>query len=118
VKAAAPTAERPDLGIGTEDIKLSSDSIAVTVHSLGAKSAEGGTAELVDAKGQVLVRVSIPALAAPLDLAPKTATVNLPLKPGAAGVRIALPVPEVTALNNAVALPGVPPVKSVRRVKH
>jgi hypothetical protein len=81
------------------------------VHSLGALPAAGGRAELVDAGGKTVASVSVPALAAPIDLTPKTATVRMALPSGAGAgwrVRVALPdgTPEVTMLNNAVALPA------------
>ncbi len=102
VDAGQPTTDRADVGIGLDDVVVKSDTVDVTVHSLGAKPAEGGTAELLDAKGKVLVSVPVPTLAAPLDLLPKTATVVLPLKLGAVRVHIALPGSEITLLNNDV----------------
>jgi len=124
VKAAAPTSERPDLGIGADDVAVNGSVVNVTVHSLGAQAAVGGTAELLDAKGRVLAKAPVPSLAAPADLVPKTATVSLPLKPGAARVRVALGVAEITEMNNVVALPGaapkpvaVGPVKRHRRAR-
>ncbi|MBN8814389.1 MAG: LamG domain-containing protein [Sphingomonas sp.] len=105
-----PTERRADLGIGTDDVVVTGRTAAVTVHSLGAVAATGGRVELVDASGKVAATVAVPTLAAPLDLLPKTTVVRLPL-PAAAGqgwrVRVALPdgAPEVTLLNNVVALP-------------
>jgi hypothetical protein len=112
VKAGEPDHVRPDLGIGPDDVAVHGRTVAVTVHSLGAQPVAGGTASLVDADGKVLASAPIPALAAPLDLTPKTAVVNLPLPAGADAsrvtVRVALPgdAAEVTRLNNQVALTG------------
>lgn len=112
VKAGSPVWTRPDLGIGRDDVTVKGRSVAVTVHSLGAVDAAGGTAMLVDADGKVLATVAIPALRAPLDLLPKTALVRLTLPAGIdpkrVSVRIALPgnAPEVTRLNNLVPLLG------------
>jgi hypothetical protein len=103
VEAAPPTADRADLGIGPDDVVVKADVVEVTVHSLGAKPATGGTVELVDAKGKVLASAPVPALAAPLDLTPKTAKIVLTAKGGAA-VRVVLPEPEITRLNNSVML--------------
>ena len=55
--------------------------------------------------GHVLARAKTPALKAPRDLKPKTAVVRLRLPPGAAQMRIALRVPEITRLNNSAPLP-------------
>jgi len=118
VKAGPPPAERPDLGIGEADVAVNGQTVTLTVHSLGAQEARGGTASLLDAKGRVLATAPVPALAAPLDLIPKTATVTLPLKPGAVRVRVALDGPEVTLMNNEVALPGEAPKPADTPVKH
>jgi hypothetical protein len=120
------TADRPDIGIGPDDVKLEAGKVALTVHSLGAVNAPAGTAALVDAKGKTLASVAIPPIAAPLDFEPKTANVELPLKPGAARIRIALDggVREITRLNNEIGVtPGhvakpLKPAKKVKRSKH
>ena len=112
VKAGEPDHVRPDLGIGPEDVAVKGRTVAVTVHSLGAQPVAGGTASLVSADGKVLASAPIPALAAPLDLTPKTAVVNLPLPAGADASRVTVRVAlsgdaaEVTRLNNQVALTG------------
>jgi hypothetical protein len=82
--------------------------VTVTVHSLGALDAGGGTVILEEAAGRVLATAPVPPLAAPLDLLPKTATLKLALPAGAVRVRVALAgaAPETTLLNNIVALPA------------
>ncbi len=106
-----PTERRADLGIGVDDVVVAGRSVDVTVHSLGALPATGGRAELLDASGKVVASAPVPTLAAPIDLTRKTALVRLPLPAGAKTgwrVRVALPdgTPEVTWLNNEVALPA------------
>jgi hypothetical protein len=98
---------RPDLGIGSDDVVVKGGRLAVTVHSLGARDTTGGTLTVEDASGKPLASAAIPALAAPLDLLPRTATVRLALPKGAVRVRVALPgnAPEVTLRNNMAALP-------------
>ena len=106
---ASRVQDRPDLGIGRDDIKLSRGGVAVTVHSLGAKSAPAGRVELMDASGNVVARAATPQLAPPTDLKPHTATVKLSLparfdvKTGRVRVTIA-GVSEITQLNNSVPL--------------
>lgn len=111
VEAGTPVDQRADLGIGPDDVIVKGRNVTVTVHSLGAKDAAGGRAELVDAAGKVVATTSIPPLAAPLDLNPKTTTVKLAvparLDPATLTVHVALTgdEPEITQANNRVALP-------------
>jgi hypothetical protein len=107
VAPGLPTERRADLGIGTDDVIVAKRAVTVTVHSLGAIDAAGGTISLEDGAGKVLATAAVPPLAAPLDLLPKTAKVRLIMPPGAVRVRIALAgnAPETTLLNNVVALP-------------
>jgi hypothetical protein len=110
VKASGDVADRPDLGIGRDDVSLTGRTVTVAVHSLGAKPVTGGTAALVGRDGKVLATTRVPDLAAPVDLLPKVATVRLALPAGIApdevSVRVALPgdAAEVTQLNNMVPL--------------
>ncbi len=106
---ASRVQDRPDLGVGRDDIKLSRSSVAVTVHSLGARDAPAGRVELIDGKGNVVAKMATPQLAAPTDLKPHTATVNVSLparfdaKTGR--VRVTIDgVTEITQLNNTVPL--------------
>ena len=105
--AGEDVAARPDLGIGSDDLVVKGGRIAVTVHSLGARDVPGGTLVIEDEAGKALATAAIPALAAPTDLVPRTATLRLALPRGAARVRVALPgdAPEVTLRNNLVPLP-------------
>lgn len=111
VEPGTPTEQRADLGIGPDDVVTSDTAIAVMVHSLGARRAEGGIATLEDATGRVLASTPVPALEAPLDLLPRRTQVLLP-RPAEAPiglrVRVSLPegVPELTRLNNVVTLPA------------
>ncbi|MEP7004385.1 MAG: LamG-like jellyroll fold domain-containing protein [Sphingomonas bacterium] len=110
VKAGVPTDQRADLGIGADDLVVKGRSVTVTVHSLGALDAAGGTVTLEDSAGKVLATAGVPPLAAPRDLLPKTAQVRLTMPAGgAAGLRVRVTVtgkaPETTMLNNVASLP-------------
>lgn len=99
--------ERPDLGIGVDDVKVSKGRVDVTVHSLGAKDAPAGWVQVLDASGAVVAKVATPALKAPVDLQPHTVKVKLKLPAGFKGgsVRVTLgEVKEITQLNNVVAV--------------
>jgi hypothetical protein len=106
-KPTLPVDQRPDVGIGADDVRLKGQQLSVTVHSLGAVATPAGTLRVEDASGRTVASAAIPALPAPLDLRPKTAEVRLTL-PAAAShgniVRIGLAgdAPEVTLLNNEV----------------
>jgi hypothetical protein len=109
-KPTIPVEQRPDLGIGADDVRVKGRQLLVTVHSLGAAATPAGTLRVEDAAGRLLASAAVPALAAPLDLRPKTAEVRVTLPAAAVHggrVRIALPgdAPEVTRLNNEVRIP-------------
>lgn len=110
VERGTPVETRPDLGIGRGDVRVVGDTVELTVHSLGHVPTGTGYAVLEDARGRELARTAIPALAAPLDLRPKTATVSLPLDgrdPAALQVRVGLDgdAEEITRLNNRHPVP-------------
>ncbi|MDE3104934.1 MAG: hypothetical protein KGK08_07145, partial [Acidobacteriota bacterium] len=107
-KPGVPYWSRPDLGIGPDDIRRSGDRLSVTVHSLGAVDAAASRVVLRDQAGKVLATARVPALKAPLDLYPKTATVSLRLPQHSelhglsVSVEGAGSVPEITENNNRV----------------
>ncbi len=109
VTPGTPVDTRPDLGIGSDDVVVKGRSVTVTVHSLGARDTDGGTATLVDATGAIVARATIAPLAAPLDLRPRTTTVKLAIPGGArrpVSVHVSLPgdAAEITQANNSVTL--------------
>jgi hypothetical protein len=109
VTAGDDPAKRADLGIGRGDVTTKGSAVTVTVHSLGAQDAAPAKLELIDAAGKVLDTAVVPALKAPLDLTPKTASVKLKIPGGAKAsglrVRIVATQPQNTALNDEVTLP-------------
>jgi len=113
-EAGTPMAQRPDVGLDPEDVVVSGRGSQrfgrVTVHGLGGVASPAGEVLIEDASGQVVSRATFPALAAPEDLLPKTATVrvNLP-RTSLTGLRVRLaltgePV-EISPANNVVPLP-------------
>ncbi len=105
-----PYWSRPDLGICADDVQRSGSALHVTVHSLGAIPAPETQLALRDRTGRVLATAKTPALAAPIDLNPKTAEVSLTIPAGAdlSGATLELDpdhaLNEITALNNIVKL--------------
>ena len=108
-KAGASASTRADIGIGPADIHVGAGVVDVTVHSLGSVPTPAGKLTLFDAKGRALASAPIPALEAPLDLKPRTATVHLKVPvvpPHARLVAVLSGNPaEITLRNNALALP-------------
>jgi hypothetical protein len=83
VSKGIPYWDRPDLGIGEEDVAVSGNSVTVTVHSLGSVDAPQADIALVGEDGSKAVSASVPAINAPADLLPKTVKVTLALPAGA-----------------------------------
>ncbi|MGR6329178.1 LamG-like jellyroll fold domain-containing protein [Sphingomonas sp. XXL09] len=109
IRAGTPVEARPDLGIGADDVVVKGRQVTLTVHSLGSVATGAGVATLMAADGRELARAAIPPIEAPLDLKPRTVQVRMTLPADArAGVtaRVAMAgdAPEVTLLNNAVAV--------------
>ena len=110
VSKGTPYWERPDLGIGKEDVKVKGRQVRVTVHSLGSVDTPATTVALLDRSGKVLASAAVPSLKAPLDLLPKTTTVTLTVPNGGSVVGGSVVVDpgstlkEITRMNNRVAL--------------
>lgn len=109
VTAGDDPAKRADLGIGRDDVVVKGPAVTAKVHSLGAQDAAAAKLELVDTAGKVLAAAPIPALKAPTDLTPKTASVKLKIPAGVKAqglrVRIVADQPQNTTLNDEVVLP-------------
>jgi hypothetical protein len=84
--------------------------VRVTVHSLGSVPSPDASVVLRDGAGRDLVTEKLPALPAPVDLLPKTATVTLRLPEGVdpRGCTVEIDphrkLEEITTRNNAVKL--------------
>jgi hypothetical protein len=111
---------RPDLGISESDVRVAGRTMTVIVHSIGAVAAPASNVTARDSAGRVLARAAVPALAAPVDLLPKTASVvlrlparsrvegpaNADLDGGSVSIEAAPGVKEITLRNNTVRLPA------------
>jgi hypothetical protein len=103
-----PYWERPDLGIGKDDVTVQGNTVKVRVHSLGSVDAPASTAVIRDKSGKVIASASVPALKAPVDLLPKTAevTFRIPAKTDIEGCEVCLDpekkIKEITVCNNSV----------------
>jgi concanavalin A-like lectin/glucanase superfamily protein len=110
ISKGTPYWNRPDVGIGKDDIAVQGRNLTVTVHSLGAVDVPATRVVLVDANGKVLASGEVSGLKAPLDLFPKTAKVRMTIPPGASirGGSIILDPDstrnEITRVNNRVKL--------------
>jgi hypothetical protein len=105
-----PYWQRPDLGIGPEDVTLQGRNVRVKVHSLGSVPAPAAIVVVRNAAGRILAGASVPALAAPVDLRPQTVDVTLTLPAGADPVGGWVEIDpdhaltEITTRNNAAGL--------------
>jgi hypothetical protein len=110
VSKDTPYWNRPDIGIGKDDVLIQNRRVTVTVHSLGSVDAPATRLALLDANGKQIAVVEGPALKAPLDLIPKTTKVTLIIPAGASvkGGSIVLEpgalMKEITRGNNQVKL--------------
>jgi hypothetical protein len=108
VSKGVPYWSRPDLGIGSDDVKVEGRTMKVTVHSLGAVDAPASKVVLRDRTGKVIATANAGPLKAPLDLYPKTEDVSLALpagaewKGGSVSIEISGDLPEITQMNNRV----------------
>ena len=106
----APVEQRPDLGIGADDVQLKGRELSVTVHSLGAAATPAGVLQVSDASGRVVASAPVQPLSAPLDLKPKTTVVSvtLPRDSAVQGYRVSVHLaggaPEVTRVNNEITM--------------
>jgi hypothetical protein len=105
-----PYWNRPDLGIDTEDVTVENRLVRVRVHSLGSIDAPSARLVVRTRDGALAASAMIPALAAPLDLLPRTTWAELRLPPGAdpSGATIEIDpdhtIEEITEANNSVRL--------------
>jgi hypothetical protein len=109
--AAIPNWERADLGMDPEDVQVHGREIKVRVHSLGSVAAPPTPLVFRAADGTVAAAETIPALAAPNDLFPRTAEVRLTLPAGVSAAGGAVEIDpdhaliQITRLNDVVRLP-------------
>ncbi len=98
---------RPDLALSAVDVQAEDEELVVTVHNLGAAPTPAGIqVEGHNGQGKVVAQAELPAIEAPSDCVPRTATVRLK----AAGVSAIMlnpggQLPEITEQNNYLDLP-------------
>lgn len=68
---------RPDLALSPLSTRLTPDGALVTVHNIGSVDARSTRLEL-HREGQVVARLDVPALKAPLELVPRSITLRFP----------------------------------------
>jgi len=105
-----PYWDRPDLGIGKDDVRIRGNNLSVTVHSLGSVDTPACTVAVVDPSGARILKAVVPALKAPLDLKPKKRDIVFPIAKGInmKGCRVTIDpegkVNEITKGNNSVTI--------------
>ncbi|MFN3420431.1 MAG: hypothetical protein ACK40X_01725 [Armatimonadota bacterium] len=83
IATTQPLFPRPDLAVSAQEIRLEENFLIVPVHNIGSADAPETTIILRDRTGRGIVKATIPALKAPLDLLPKVHVVRFPLPPTA-----------------------------------
>lgn len=108
---STPYAQRPDLGISTDDVMLKENMIRVRVHSLGSVAAPPTKVALLE-HGKTIAIAPVPELQAPNDLVPKFADILLPVPSSADLQKCSIQVDpekklnEITLMNNTIDLNG------------
>ncbi len=102
--------QRPDLGIGPEDVRVEGRTVRVVVHSLGGAPSPSARIVARDAAGHELASAGVGAMAAPSDLKAHSlsVTLRLPGNGAVAGTSVSVEPPkgtkEITPINNTVVL--------------
>ncbi len=104
-----PVFDRPDLALSNADTRLEGDRVRGFVHNIGNRSAPETLVALVDDRGTIVASVSVPALDAPLDYAPRRQAFEMALPAAITGpleiiVDPAGRVEEIEEANNSFAL--------------
>lgn len=93
----------PDLGIDARDVVREGNALSVTVHNVGGSAAPASVLQVLGEAGEIAT-APVPALEAPLDLKPRTATVRIDLPAGARPTAVLLDaagaIDEITEANN------------------
>jgi hypothetical protein len=106
VTKGTPYWQRPDLALTPDGARLENGRVHVTVHSVGAVDAPSSRVIVRDRDGRTLASATVPALRAPIDLAPSRVevTVELPAGADARGGSVRVETsnrsPEITMGNN------------------
>ena len=106
-----PIRMRADAGIDAKDVTRAGDAVKVVVHNIGAKDIQGLSVCVKDAAGKTWGESTLASLAAPNDLVPKKADVEVKLAAGApsSGLVVVLDpddkIPEITNRNNTQPVP-------------
>jgi catechol 2,3-dioxygenase-like lactoylglutathione lyase family enzyme len=106
---SVPYWQRPDLGIGKEDITVQGNTIKVKVHNLGSVDAPAVMLAVMQ-NDKSISAVQIPAIQAPVDLLPKYAEVLLTIPPTTDLHKCSIQIDpekklnEITLMNNRIDL--------------
>jgi hypothetical protein len=108
-----PIVARADLAITRREVSLRDGVVSGTVHNLGSAAVDDVVIAVAAEDGRIIVRKSLGALAAPVDLVPKRIQFTLPLpEPPARGWRLVVDpdnkVPEIYEGNNEAPLVVTP----------
>ena len=107
-RSGTPYWQRPDLGLGAEDVQVNGREVRVRIHSLGSVPSPATSVVIRNRDGRILATGEVPVIPAPVDLQPKTTDVVLSLSEGVdvAGGSVEIDpdhrLEEITRMNNVV----------------
>ncbi|MFC1538196.1 hypothetical protein ACFL6H_02125 [Candidatus Latescibacterota bacterium] len=115
VEKLPPIYSRPDLAVAAREIDLSGTTIRGMVHNIGSADVSEVVVGIIDSEGNIVLKASVGALSAPLDLEPRRLgfTIELSRTPEPGWTLMIDPdnsIPEIYEGNNAVPLDNVPAV--------
>lgn len=73
IKALEDLKARADLALSPQEVKLEGGKVRGVIHNIGVMASDEVEVALLDAAGKIVARKALGALAAPLDLVPRTA---------------------------------------------
>jgi hypothetical protein len=103
-----PYWQRPDLGVGPEDIQVNGREVRVRIHNLGSVPSPSTTVALRNRDGVVIATGKVPSIPAPVDLLPKTTEAIMRVPEGTEPISGTVEIDpdrqinEITRLNNTV----------------
>ena len=107
---STPYWQRPDLGVGRDDVQVHGREVRIRVHSLGSVPTPATTVVFRNPEGSIVATERIQSIPAPVDLLPKTVAIDMTLPDGTAteGGTVEIDpdhrLEEITRLNNVVKL--------------
>lgn len=113
-KRLDPIYLRPDLAISAREVEIKGSTLTATAHNIGSTGIENAVVAVVDRRGNIVVKSSLGAIPAPLNLIPRRNSFVLHIPKRPKGMKLVLDpdnrIPEIFEGNNEVLLDSLPTV--------